>query len=145
MQTRVIAPAFKPPRIKNMTSIFFQKAEELHDCWTGLLTQQLPQDCQDSTVVGSSSKSLTSIIDISHWISRAAFDVIGMAGFSYNFHSVQDESEPVYTAYRRMFNIADKGLGMREVLDLYLPILRKIWVSYIISPFRDSTEPKIGE
>lgn len=73
------------------------------------------------------------IIDVAHWISRASFDVIGLAGFNYDFHSLKDESEEVYGAYRKMFNIADKGLGLWQILELYFPILRKIWVREIIN------------
>ncbi|PPQ75901.1 hypothetical protein CVT26_000165, partial [Gymnopilus dilepis] len=82
LQTRIVAPAFRPPRIKNMVPIFFRKAEELTDRWKALLDHQ------------SSKESCDSIVDVSHWISRATFDVIGLAGFNYNFHSVEDESEP---------------------------------------------------
>ena len=125
LQTRIVAPAFRPPRIKNMVPIFFRKAEELNDRWKALLDHQ------------SSKESCDSIVDVSHWISRATFDVIGLAGFNYNFHSVEDESEPVYAAYRRMFNIADKGLGLREILDLYFPILRTILVSQFLLDYRN--------
>jgi hypothetical protein len=68
-------------------------------------------------------------IDIANWIARGSLDVVGLAVLNYDFHALQDESEEVYNAYRRMFNIADKGLNLWGVLELYLPILRKIFVS----------------
>ncbi|KDR85255.1 hypothetical protein GALMADRAFT_108155 [Galerina marginata CBS 339.88] len=131
MQRRIIAPAFKDFPIKNMAPVFSRKAEELHDRWKDILDGQPPQESPptDPAIDHATSKSRGAVIDIAQWISRASFDVIGLTGFNYDFHSVEDESERVYTAYRQMFDIADKGLGLREILELYFPILRKIWVN----------------
>jgi hypothetical protein len=105
--------------VKATIPICFQKAEELRDRLDGLLSED------------------TSKIDITHWISRATFDVIGLAGFDYNFHALQDESEEVYLAYRRLFDVADKGpVGMRGLLQMYSPFIEKVLVSievYIMS------------
>lgn len=131
-QRRILAPAFTVQAIKNITPVFFRKAEELHDRWKDLtcgpVSSEVEASSGDPPAPGSVSES-GDVIDVAHWISRASFDVIGLAGFDYDFHSLQDETEEVYGAYRRMFNIADKGLGLREILELYFPILRKIWVN----------------
>jgi len=137
-QRRILAPAFTLQAIKNVTPIFFRKADELHDRWkdltSGVVSLEAEASSRDSPTASSASDS-GNIIDVAHWISRASFDVIGLAGFDYDFHSLQDETEEVYDAYRRMFNIADKGLGLREILELYFPILRKIWVRFAITAF----------
>lgn len=133
-QRKIVHSAFTPQSVKNMTPIFFQKAEELQERWKNMLYEA--QSANPSSDANSdkqlSSPVAETVIDVAHWISRAAFDVIGLAGFNYDFHSIQDESEPVYSAYRRMFNIADKGLGLRQIMELYFPILRTIWVSDLI-------------
>ncbi|CAA7260000.1 unnamed protein product [Cyclocybe aegerita] len=125
MQRRIIAPAFTYQSIRNMTPVLFQKAEELSERWKDVVIVAIKQEegCRAST------PSAGAVVDLAHWISRASFDVIGLAGFNYDFHSIQDDSEEVYTAYRRMFDIADKGLGLREILELYFPITRKIFVT----------------
>lgn len=61
-------------------------------------------------------------------MSRAAFDVIGLAGFDYHFHSLEDETEDVYLAYRRMFDAAEKGNGMYDLVRIYFPLIEKIMV-----------------
>jgi hypothetical protein len=135
-QRRILAPAFTLQAIKNITPVFFRKADELHDRWKDLIDGAVSPVVEASSTdppATSSASNSGDVIDVAHWISRASFDVIGLAGFDYDFHSLQDETEEVYGAYRRMFNIADKGLGLREILELYFPILRKIWVRFAIS------------
>jgi hypothetical protein len=64
-----------------------------------------------------------------HWASRAMFDVIGLVGFDYHFHALQDESEEVYLAYRRLFDVIDKDPGFRGFLRIYFPSIAKFFVS----------------
>ena len=71
------------------------------------------------------------VIDVAHWTSRASFDVMGLTAFDYDFNVVQDGSQEVYTAYRRIFNIIEKGFGLKGLLELYLPVLSRLWVSKI--------------
>ncbi|KAG5654282.1 hypothetical protein H0H81_005131 [Sphagnurus paluster] len=118
-----------------MTPIFIQKAQEMCDIWDSIVSppfaesQTLPSDPPPAyTAVASPNELLKGVtIDVAHWISRASFDVIGLAGFDYSFKALQDESEEVYGAYRRMFNVADKTPGLRSILELYFPIIRTLW------------------
>ena len=128
MQRRIIAPAFTHQSVKQMTPVFFKKADELAEKWKDIIAEKW-----ETTEVTTPPRVANAIIDVAHWISRASFDVIGLAGFNYDFHALTDESEKVYGAYRRMFNIADKRLGLWQVLELYFPILRKIWVCVHLS------------
>ena len=119
-----------------MTTVFFQKAEELCNRWDTLVDEPFvdaesrPSDPPPAypPYATASEKFKGVTIDVAHWISRASFDVIGLAGFNYHFNAVEDETEDVYLAYRRMFKVADKVPHMRTVLELYFPIIRKIWV-----------------
>ncbi|KIL70583.1 hypothetical protein M378DRAFT_66688 [Amanita muscaria Koide BX008] len=122
IQRRLIGPAFSPQTVKRVTPVVFQKAAELREKWTSLVSTTDVHERKDPL---TGSECVTSI-DVAHWISLAAFDVIGLAGFDYNFHALHDETEDVYLAYRRMFSIADKGPGARGLLELYFPILRKL-------------------
>lgn len=116
-----------------MAPIFFRKAAEIRDRFEGLIAfQPHCSPASDSvSCTSTSAKSTTTagtIIDIAHWTSRAAFDVIGLTGFDYDFHALRDESEEVYRAYRDMFAIADKGPGVKGLLSLYFPIIEKLLV-----------------
>ncbi|KAF9454954.1 cytochrome P450 [Macrolepiota fuliginosa MF-IS2] len=128
IQRKIISPAFSSQALKHMTPVMYQKAQELRERWLKILSSSAT-----SRSTTEPEKTGDTIIDVSHWISRASFDVIGLAGFNYNFHALGEESEPVYMAYRRMFAIADRGLNFRGLLDLYAPWLRILW------PGRDNT------
>jgi cytochrome P450 len=129
-QRRLIGPAFTNQAVKAMAPIFFQKAEELRDRWDALIseTPTTPQP-HDLAEAKSTPPEDSAVLDVSHWVSRATFDAIGLAGFDYNFHSLKDETEEVYLAYRKMFNVADKGPGLKGLVQLYLPFVEKIFVS----------------
>ncbi|KAF8633944.1 hypothetical protein AX15_001127 [Amanita polypyramis BW_CC] len=123
-QRRLLGPAFSSQTVKRVAPVFFQKANELCERWFTLFPESEVDKQSDEPACPENAGMIS--IDIVHWISRAAFDVIGLAGFDYHFRALQDETEDVYLAYRRMFSIADKGLGARGYLELYFPILRSI-------------------
>jgi hypothetical protein len=131
--------------VRATTPIFFQKAEELRDRWDALLSEEKPKTFfpASSPAVLSAKKpvpvespSAQAVLDIMHWTSRATFDIIGLAGFDYHFHALQDESEDVYLAYRRMFNVADKGANLKGLLRIYFPFIEKLLVSLGFIGFR---------
>jgi hypothetical protein len=71
-QRRVAAPAFSIQNMRAFVPLMFNKGEELKDRWMGLIQEQ---------AVGDSQKNPTGIqLDVCHWVSRATFDVIGLAG-----------------------------------------------------------------
>lgn len=133
-QKRLIAPAFSTQSVKAMTPIFFQKAEELRDKWENLMSSPTSvDDAKFSLLVPPYSPSPSFadvlVVDVAHWFSRATFDVMGLTGFDYHFHALQSESEGVYLAFKNMFKLADKGPGLRGLVQLYFPIIERIFVS----------------
>jgi hypothetical protein len=91
--------------------LFYEKAAELRDLWSNMISTS-PSQTQEK-------------IDVSHWLSRAAFDAFGLAGFGYHFNALQGEGNGLYSAFRQLFNIAfDKSL-----LSLKYPIVDKLFVS----------------
>ena len=72
-------------------------------------------------------------VDVWHWISRATFDVIGLAGFGYEFNAICDESNEVYLAYKEMFEIAvSQGSDLKSILGIYIPWIWKVLVCLFI-------------
>jgi hypothetical protein len=142
LQRRVITPAFTTQAIKAMMPVFLQKAEELRECWerevdaphpsplTAFFASLVPPHMQ--LLPPTEKKSQAQVIEISHWLIRATFDVIGLAGFDYDFHSLKNETESVYRAYRQMFSLQEEGPGYGAILRLYFPILDKFWVGLAI-------------
>lgn len=141
-QRRLIAPAFTLQSVKAVTPVFFQKAEELCHRWDSLIEQPFmtPEICPSdpppayAPVATASEKFRGVTIDIAHWLARASFDVVGLAGFGYRFNALERETEGVYLAFRRMLDVADKGpQTLRSLMELFFPILRKIYVSFKVN------------
>ena len=116
IQRKLIAPAFSSQSIKHLTSIFISKAEEACNIWE--------KDLKAQQTAGSAAP----VVDVTQLLSRAAFDAIGLGGFGYAFDSVKDEASPDRQPFNSIFRIADQGIDLRDTLDLYVPILRKLWV-----------------
>jgi hypothetical protein len=71
-QRRVATPAFSVQNMRAFVPLVFNRGEELKDRWMGLIQEQAIDDSQ---------KNPTGIrLDVCHWVSRATFDVIGLAG-----------------------------------------------------------------
>jgi cytochrome P450 len=114
---KTLFPSFSSQSAKTWTPNFTRKAEELCEQW--------------KTLKHASSDDISVVIDVAHWTSRASFDVMGLTAFDYDFNALQDDSREVYTAYRHIFNTIEKGFGLKGLLELYLPILSRLWVSKI--------------
>lgn len=71
-QRRVATPAFSIQNMRNFVPLVFNKGEELKDRWMGLIQEHAIKDPQNN------STGLR--LDVCHWVSRATFDAIGLAG-----------------------------------------------------------------
>ena len=121
---KALFPSFSSQFSKSWTPNFSRKAEELCEQWKTLVHQEQQHATSDHTSAGV-------VIDVAHWTSRASFDIMGLTAFDHDFHAVRDDSGEVYAAYRRIFNIVEKGFGLKRLLELYFPILSTLWVSKI--------------
>lgn len=136
-QRRVATPAFSIQNLRSIVPVVFSKGNELRAKWCEIL---------DSS--GDSSKGVE--IDVCHWISRATFDVIGLAGrfaglqkciircsdnrtgFDYHFNAIQNEFDELFHAYKEMFEMAiSQSDGIRTVIGLYIPLLNELFVSCV--------------
>lgn len=101
-------------------------SEKFTTKWDGIIAGLPEESLPVSDSCQTSSHQGDVIIDVLHWISRATFDVIGLAGFDYAFHALEDESEEVYSAYIKMFRSQDKQ-GFKNIVQLYFPVVEKLW------------------
>ncbi|KAF8973329.1 cytochrome-450 hydroxylase [Flammula alnicola] len=115
-QRRVATPAFSIQNLRGLVPVVFTKGNELKDRWMQMVRDR-PEPLR---------------IDVCHWISRATFDVIGLAGFDYNFNAIQNESNELFSAYKEMFEVAvSQSNPLRTIFRIYAP--------FISSLFPDST------
>ncbi|KAJ7594780.1 cytochrome-450 hydroxylase [Mycena floridula] len=121
-QRRVSNPAFSIQNMRALVPLVYHKGSELKVRW------------RDSMPKGATE---TAVIDVCHWVSRATFDVIGMAGFDYEFNSIRDETNELFCAYREMFEVAiSQGNMLGTMISLYAPILDTIFPSKTVKTVR---------
>jgi hypothetical protein len=82
-QRRVASPAFSLQNLRALVPLVFKKGTQLRDRWAELIKK----DCATRTIEKKEEatekveyKGLN--VDVAMWISRATFDVIGLAGKS---------------------------------------------------------------
>ncbi|CAL1709423.1 unnamed protein product [Somion occarium] len=106
-QHRQQNPAFGPSQIRELTSIFNEKALQLRDIWAA----QLPS-------TGEAKR-----IDVLSWLSRATLDIIGLAGFSYEFNNLEGSRNELNEAFKIIFN-TDQQIRPTAIIQALIPILR---------------------
>ncbi|KAH7882875.1 cytochrome P450 [Phlebopus sp. FC_14] len=114
-QRRIMNPAFGPSQIRGLTDVYFSKAIKLRDIWSSEITEH-----HDVNASGIS-------IDVMPWIARATLDVIGLAGFNYNFDTLNADKKPdeLDEAFSRMIAAA-LNLSLLPTLQTWIRPLRVI-------------------
>ncbi|KAF8127233.1 cytochrome P450 [Boletus edulis] len=109
-QHRQQNPAFGPAQIRGLTDIFLEKSLRLRD----VLSSEIAKD-----PVGTTPSAR---IDIMPWLSRTTLDIIGLAGFNYNFDSLNANEKPneLNGAFSTMVD-ANQSLSILTILRARLP------------------------
>ncbi|KAJ7253334.1 cytochrome P450 [Mycena haematopus] len=103
-------PAFGAPQIRELTGIFVQKSIELRDIWASQIARS-----------GESSR-----VDALTWLSKATLDIIGLAGFNYNFNSLASEEQTeLGAAFATTFQ-AGQRMNILRMLQIWIPAFRLI-------------------
>ncbi|KAI0328399.1 cytochrome P450 [Cubamyces sp. BRFM 1775] len=75
-QRRILNPAFGPIQVRDLTEIFVRKSNELRDYWA------------------YATKAGPTVINVTADLSKATLDIIGQAGFGYDFNALNFEGKP---------------------------------------------------
>lgn len=117
------------------------QAEELRERWLSIIDEGVGSKWdsiiaeiqeqhlhEDKSDVEDSERHLVSgsIIDVAHWVARATLDVIGLAGFDYNFRALETETEEIYLAYRTLFQSVENSPGFKRIAEIFFPIIEKL-------------------
>ncbi|KLO13381.1 cytochrome P450 [Schizopora paradoxa] len=110
-QRRVMNPSFGLPSIRSLTPRMFEKTIQLRDIWL-----------QQTEVEGGPVR-----IDVLSWLGRTTLDIIGLAGFNYEFNALNINEKPneLNEAFSTIFNI-ESGITFLAVLQELIPVLRKL-------------------
>ncbi|CAK5272476.1 unnamed protein product [Mycena citricolor] len=113
-QRRVLNPAFGVAQVRMMNEVFIEKGNMLRD----LLLEEVKK--------GSGS----AIVDLSGWMSQVTLDIIGQAGFGYQFNSLEsrgkDEAE-LSTVVRSLFHSPNANVYQTvQLAQAVLPVLQLV-------------------
>ncbi|KAH0835841.1 cytochrome P450 [Lanmaoa asiatica] len=111
----VFNPGFGPAQIRELTGVFLEKAVRLRDIWS-------------SEIAKDPAGTTTGVrLNVMPWFSRVTLDIIGLAGFNYNFDSLNVNEKPneLSEAFQTM-DKAGKTLGILPALQAWFPPFRLI-------------------
>ncbi|KAJ7731078.1 cytochrome P450 [Mycena metata] len=105
-------PAFGPAQVRVLTGIFVEKSRQLRDLWA------------DRTAQSGGIARVNVIPDFS----TTTLDIIGQAGFKYDFHSLGADSssgrDELHEAFATISAAGDRA-GLMDALKGEVPLLRK--------------------
>ncbi|KAJ7869957.1 cytochrome P450 [Mycena olivaceomarginata] len=110
---KIMSPAFGPSQIHGLTQLFVDKSLELSDVWA-----RQPRD-----------ESGWARIDVFAGLKATTLDVIGLAGFNYQFHALDDTKEPTELdgAFKQLFlQTGPRRIRATAVLRGRFPFLRPL-------------------
>ncbi|ORY79262.1 putative cytochrome P450 [Leucosporidium creatinivorum] len=106
-QKRIMAPAFSTAHLRDLTPTFFAVAHKLRDHWLDLIAAGGIEEgaFKDSvTATAFEKKEGETVVDAMKWLSRAALDIIGLAGFDHPFNALSSSSDALGAAFSTMLS-----------------------------------------
>ncbi|KAK7035894.1 cytochrome P450, partial [Favolaschia claudopus] len=108
-QVDINNPAFGAPQIRELNEIFVDKSIQLRDAWAA-----------------QTGHSGSARVDALTWLSKTTLDIIGLAGFNYNFDSLgTEEQTELGAAFTTMFK-AGFMMSPIRILQTLIPAFRFI-------------------
>ncbi|KIY62984.1 cytochrome P450, partial [Cylindrobasidium torrendii FP15055 ss-10] len=109
-QRRIMNPAFGNLYVKELSPVFMEKSLELRDIWA--------QECASRSDGIYRTDAVT-------WLSKLTLDIIGRAGFNYDFHAMEPHAEhdELQEAFSTIFGA---GSAVFRILQGHVPLLRLV-------------------
>ncbi|KAJ7362819.1 cytochrome P450 [Mycena albidolilacea] len=113
-------PAFGPAQVRALTGIFVEKSKQLRDLWASRATQ-------------SNGAARVNVIPD---FSTATLDIIGQAGFNYNFNSLGVDHtgarDELHEAFATISAAGDRQNALVDTLKGVIPPLRTLKIDKVI-------------
>ncbi|KAJ7459302.1 cytochrome P450 [Mycena latifolia] len=97
-QRKILNPAFGGSQIRQLTSIFTQRSIQLRDIWTRQIAAE---------------ESGSSRIEVFSWLRKMTLDVIGHAGFNYQFDAMEPKGQP-NELVQALYNLFHSGQSQAQ-------------------------------
>jgi len=113
---KIMVPSFGPAPIREIVPVFLEKSYQLKDKLLALSNEKAGEGKQGE-------------VDISKWMSRATVDIIGLAGFDYDFDSVHEEGNELLKAWGDMQRGRDERGWLSLLQFAGVPLSDRLFVS----------------
>ncbi|KAJ7696167.1 cytochrome P450, partial [Mycena metata] len=126
-QRKIMNPAFGPAQVRALTGIFVEKSRQLRDLWADRAAQS-----------GGIAR-----VNVIPDFSTTTLDIIGQAGFKYDFHSLGADSssgrDELHEAFATISAAGDRA-GLMDALKGEVPLLRKVLPRRKIDKVMDNSQ-----
>jgi hypothetical protein len=127
-QRKVLQPSFSPQSVRDNLPVFYDKAEELREKILALI-----EDDPDNIASATPAKKEDLVhggrkIDMMKFLGMCTIDVIGIAGFNYDFKALSQPKNELAEAFSKMFS-AGQNFSVMSILQAFVP-----GASRIVSP-----------
>ncbi|KAL7423550.1 hypothetical protein Q5752_001130 [Cryptotrichosporon argae] len=142
-QRRVLNPSFSPAAIREMQPIFYDKAYELRDKLAAMI-----EDDAFARAVGAAPTPAADIdtlpgarkVNVTKFLAQATIDVIGIAGFNYDFAALAQKDSELADAFHKMLQ-AGQEVSLEVLIQAFVPgtrwiptkSMRAIWAGQEVS------------
>ncbi|SCV68130.1 BQ2448_251 [Microbotryum intermedium] len=127
-QKRIMNPAFSPSALRDLLPTFFESSYKLRDRWIGLI------DTTESDALAFSSSEKADeyansheegevMLEVTKWLSRLTLDIIGMAGFGYDFGALSGQKNELGDAFQLMLS---GGGAIQKTIPLLQIVIGRI-------------------
>lgn len=124
-QRRILNPCFSPQSIRDVLPVFYDKAFELREKMLAIIEEDpmgeaspTPTSKEDMVVGGRK-------MDVMKWLGKATIDVIGIAGFNYDFKALSQPRNELADSFSAMFSSGQNFTAM-AIFQAFVPGASKI-------------------
>ncbi|KAG8878195.1 hypothetical protein FRB98_006327 [Tulasnella sp. 332] len=114
-QRKILNPAFNMSAIRDISPTLIQVSQQLVEAWKRELS------C-------SNTPDAVKEFDITDWASKAALDIIGLAGFGYKFNSIEKQSDELAMSFIKLVG-GISSFGFEDMVIILIPALRFLHTS----------------
>lgn len=124
-QRKLLNSSFSPGAVRGMVPIFFDKGYELRDKLLSMIEDDSAGNASPTPPKPEDRVEGGRKIDVMKFLGQATLDVIGLAGFNYDFHALSQPKNELAEAYREMFS-AGMNITFMAIVQALVPGARYI-------------------
>lgn len=131
MQRKGLMPAFAYRHVKDLYPLFWSKAQEFTHALEEEITEILLPVADDAPPPHFSPgfREPSAVIEMTEWLNRFAFDMIGLAALGLDFDSVQHPEIEIFKAFEALFSPSIKSC-ISMVISSSLPSMTLPYLSF---------------